>query len=237
MSVNVDQAPTGRGRTDARPQPSPSSRMRSRLIGAGLLLVLLVAMVLNTKFLTPDEVAAIAPHPFDPAQTAAGLWKQAQADLPGRAAPLAQLLPALQTDVKAAADKFKATSPNENSFVFPVRVDATVAAATDEALRLEVPGLPPQTQVLVPLGTAVNGTVVRDAMGFTFAQAPDQTNYQYVGDELRKLMQQQVQDEKAATLAGKKVTVVGALNVIAPTNTVPAAKPVSVQPITITVAS
>lgn len=245
MTVNVDQPTTGSGRTGppdpgdtgAAPRPSSSSRTRNRLIGAGLVLVLLIAMVLNTKFLTPQEVAAIAPKPFDPAQTAAGLWQRAQSELPGRATPLAQLVPALQTDVKGAAQKFKATSPNENSYFFPVTVDAPVVQATPDALRLQVPGFPPQALVLVPLTTGINGTVIRDAMGFTFAQAPDQTNFQYVGDELRKLMQNQVQQEKAATLQGKQVTVVGAIDVIATTNTVPTAKPVSIQPISIKVAS
>ena len=44
----------------------------------------------------------------------------------------------------------------------------------------------------MPLTTAINGTVLRDAMGFKFADAPGQTDYQYVGDELKKLMQAEV---------------------------------------------
>ena len=35
--------------------------------------------------------------------------------------------------------------------------------------------MPAQTPVLVPLSTAVNGTVIRDVMGFKFADAPGQT--------------------------------------------------------------
>lgn len=215
----------------AAPRRHPA---RGRLIGAAVLVALLVAMVLNTRFLTPEQVAAIAPKPFDPAGTAAELWTRAQADLPGRAVPIARLAPALRTDVKGAAATSKAVSPNEGAYVFPVTARGTVTQVTDTNLQLAVPGLPPSAAVFVPLGTAVNGTVVRDAMGFTFAQAPDQTRYQYVGDELKKLMLAQLDKEQVATLEGKEVTVVGVLGVIAPTNTVPAAKPLSIQPITVT---
>jgi predicted lipoprotein len=212
----------------------PRSPMRLRLIAGALLAVLVVAMALNTKFLSPAEVAAIAPKPFDPVQTAADLWSRAQSELPGQAAPLGQVVPAMQSDLKGAAGTYKAVSPNEGAYIFPVSVDGTVVEATDASLRLQVAGVPAATPVVVPLGTGLNGTVVRDLMGFKFAQAPGQTDFQYVGDELRKLMQAEVQSlGSPAALQGKQVKVVGAVNVIATGNTVPPAKPVTVQPISI----
>ena len=81
-------------------QTSPS---RFRLIAVALAVVLAVLMALNTKFLTPAEVAQIAPKPFDPTQTAAELWGKAQSDLPGQAAPLGEVVTAFQKDVKGAA--------------------------------------------------------------------------------------------------------------------------------------
>jgi len=213
---------------------TPRSPLRLRLIGGALLAVLLVTMILNTKFLTPAEVAAIAPKPFDPAQTAADLWARAQADLPAQAAPLGEVVPAMQSDLKGAAATYKAVSPNEGAYDFPVTVDGTVVEASDASLKLQVAGVPGQTPVLVPLGTGINGTVVRDVMGFKFAQAPGQTQFQYVGDELRKLMAAEVQSlGPPAALQGKQVKVVGAVNVTATGNTVPAAKPVNVQPVSI----
>ena len=212
-------------------QRSPS---RTRLIVGALLAVLVVVMALNTKFLTPAEVAAIAPKPFDPAQTAAELWGQAQSDLPGQAAPLGEVVPAMQSDLKGAASTYKAVSPNEGAYVFPVSFDGTVVEASDASLKLQVAGVPGETPVLVPLTTGLNGTVLRDAMGFKFAQAPGQTAFQYVGDELRKLMSTEVQSlGPPAGLQGKQVKVVGAVNVIATGNTVPPAKPVTVQPVSI----
>ncbi len=215
------------------------SRTRARLIGAVVLVVLVVAMALNTKFLTPAEVAAIAPKPFDPAQVATDLYGQAEQDLPGRAQPLGEVVPAMQADVAAAAEEYEATRPAEGAYVFPVELTGTVAEASDASLRVQVDGVPAQTPVLVPLSTAVNGTVIRDVMGFKFADAPGQTDYQYVGDELKKLMLAQIESavQDPASLKGKQVTVLGAVGVQATGSTVPRAKPVNVQPVSIEVGS
>jgi predicted lipoprotein len=219
----------------AQTAPRPRRFGPTKIIGLVLLIVLVVAMALSTKFLTPAELATIAPKPFDPAATANDLYTQAKAELPGKAADLGKVVPAIQTDLKGAADTFHAASPNENAYVFPVKATGTVIEATDTALRLQVPGVPTETPVLVPLTTAVNGSVLRDAMGFKFADAPGQTQYQYVGDELKKLILADLQSSvpDPAALKGKKVEVVGVLSVIATGNAVPKAKPVNIQPLTV----
>ncbi|HEY0238065.1 MAG TPA: DUF2291 family protein [Friedmanniella sp.] len=207
-----------------------------RIVGLVVLVVVIVAMVLCTKFLTPAELASIAPKPFDPAAIAQDLFTRAKSDLPGKAADLGKVVPAFQSDPKSAADTYKAVSPNENAYVFDVKATGTVVAATDASLQIKVDGVPDQTLVIVPLTTAVNGSVLRDAMGFKFADAPGQTQYQYVADELKKLMladlQSSVPDPKS--LQGKQVDVVG---LVAVTTTsggpVPRAKPVNVQPLSI----
>jgi predicted lipoprotein len=211
-----------------------SSPSRFSLIAGVVLAVIVVLMVLNTRFLTPAEVAAIAPKPFDPVQSAADLWAKAQTDLAARAAPAGEVIPAFQSDVKGAAAQYDAVSPAENSYVFPVTATGTVTEASSASLRLQIPGVPADTPVLVPLGPALNGTVVRDGMGFKFADAPGQTQFQYVGDELKKLMQAEVQAlGDPAALQGKTVTVVGVIGVVATGDTVPTAKPVNIQPVSI----
>lgn len=210
-----------------------------RIVGVVVLVALVVAMALSTKFLTPTELASIAPKPFDPAGTAQTLFTQAQADLPGRAVDLGKVVPAIQSDPKSAADTFKAVSPNENSYVFTVKATGTVVEATDASLRIKVDGVPDQTPVLVPLTTAVNGSVLRDAMGFKFADAPGQTEYQYVADELKQLMLADVASAvpDAASLQGKQVEVLGVVSVITTSGSpVPRAKPVNVQPVALKVA-
>ena len=207
-----------------------------RILLAAALVVLVVAMLLCTKFLTPAELASIAPKAFDPVATAQDLYTKAQSDLPGRAAELGKVVPAIQSDPKAAADTYKAVSPNENAYVFAVKATGTVVAATDASLQIKVDGVPDQTLVIVPLTTAVNGSVLRDAMGFKFADAPGQTQYQYVADELKKLMladlQSSVSDPKS--LQGKQVDVVGVVSVTTTSGgPVPRAKPVNVQPLSV----
>jgi predicted lipoprotein len=217
----------------------PATKKKSRrnlLIVLGLVVVLLVAMVLSTKFLTPEELAAVGPKKFDPAQTASELWTKAQTEIPANAQPLGEVVPAMQKDLEAASTKYNAVSPAEGAYAFPVKFDGTVDEASAESLRISVPGVPEQTVVIIPLTTAINGTAVRDAMGFKFADAPGQTEYQYVGDELKKLMQQQVKSgiSDPASLKGKKVSGSGVVVVLSPTGAPPPpAKPVNVQPVTI----
>jgi len=200
--------------------------------------VLLIAMVLNTKFLTKAELAAARPKKFDAAATAQQLFDKASAQLPGKAREVADVVPALQRDVKAAAGTYKAVSPNEGAFVFPVKTTATVSQATPDLLQLKVPGLDGSTPILVPLGVALNGSVIRDAMGFKFADAPGQSDYQFVGDELKKLMLAEVRPVAGnpKSLKGKKVTVVGAISQLDTGAPAPAAKPVNIQPISLEVA-
>jgi predicted lipoprotein len=207
----------------------------ARLIGLGLIVILLVAMILNTKFLTPAELAAAGPKKFDPKAAAADLWAKAQTDIPGRAKPLGEVLTAVDADPKAAADKYKAVSPAEGAYAFPVTATGTVTDASADSLRLKVDGAPAETPILVPLGTAINGTAIRDVMGFKFADAPGQTDYQYVGDELKKLMQAQVKSSISdpTSLKGKKVTVVGVMVVLSTGAPPPKAKPVNIQPVTV----
>ena len=72
----------------------------ARLIGIGLLVVLVVAMVLNTKFLNPEELAAAGPVKFDPKATADELFTKAKAELPDKASEVGEVVPAMQADTK-----------------------------------------------------------------------------------------------------------------------------------------
>jgi predicted lipoprotein len=221
--------------------PSRTTGLRNRLIGIGAVVVLVVAMLLCTRFETPESLADIGPQQFNATSTATELFDRARADLPAAAKPLAEVLPAAQSSIKGAAEQFQAVSPGENSYDFAVTVTGTVTPeSTADSLRLQVEGLT-DTPVIVPLTTAVNGTVIRDQMGFRFGDAPGQTAYQQVGDEIKKLVQAQVVTPlgDATTLVGKTVTVVGSLNVTSTggNDTVPAAKPANVQPVSIEVAA
>lgn len=186
-SLRTPRAPTSRAKETRMAEAATTTTIRAnrlRLIVAGLVVVLLVAMILNTKFLTPEELAPAGPVKFDPKATAAELYEKAKAELPGQATDLGEVVTALQADPKAAAEQFKAVSPSEGTYIFAVRVSGMVSESGPTALRLQVDGVPNETPVQVPLGTAINGTVLRDALGFKFADAPGQTG---AGEEKQSL--------------------------------------------------
>ena len=117
----------------------PATKKKSRrnlFIVLGVIVVVVIAMVLSTKFLTPEELAAVGPKKFDPAQTANELWTKAQTEVPANAQPLGQVVPAMQKDLEAAATKYKAESPAEGAYAFPVEFDGTVEEASDASLRI-----------------------------------------------------------------------------------------------------
>lgn len=205
---------------------------RTRVFGLVFVVVLLAAMMLNTKFVTRQELADVGPEKFDPQQTAESLFTQAGTELGDRAAPLGEVIAGVQSDPAAAAEEFDAASPGADSFVFAVTATGTVTEASADSVQLKVQGVPAQTPVIVPVTTAINGTVLRDGMGFEFADAPGQSAFQFVGDELKKLMQAAVAGGVGdpGALKGKTVTVVGVLGVVG-AEPQPAAKPVNIQPV------
>lgn len=206
-----------------------------KILGAALLVGLLVVMALNTKFVTPKELASMGPTKFSPEKTAASLFKKAGTEFGDRAAPLPDVVTAIQSDPQAAAEKFSAVKPNEGTLVFSVTAKGTVTQASAASLQLKVEGIPAETLVLVPVTTAINGTILRDALGFKFADAPGQSAFQFVGDELKKLMQAEVADGigDPAALKGKQVTVLGVISVSDDGSPQPKAKPVSIQPVSV----
>ena len=213
------------------------SLSRPKLIGALVLVALIVAMVLNTRFVTPKELASLGPQTFDPEATAAELFEKASAELPQDAKPLPEVVRGIQKDPKAAAEELDAVRANAGTVVFKVTATGTVTQASPDAIQLKVDGVPTQTTVIVPLTVAVNGTALRDAMGFKFADAPGQSAFQFVGDELKTLMQAEAKKGLAdpAAAKGKQVTVVGVITVPDDGSPAPAAKPVNIQPVTVRV--
>lgn len=211
-----------------------------RVAGAAAVAALLVAMTLSTRFVTPEELASIGPEVFDPKQVADELFAEANETLPEAATPLPELLTGLEQDVAATADTLEAARPNETTYLFPVTGEATVVATQQQAVEITVDGVSEETPLSIAAGPAVNGTVLRDALGFQFGDASNQSTYQQVGDELKTLIQDQLAegtgDEGATGLAkGTKLSFTGIVTVTDTGIPQAAAKPVQVQPLTMEV--
>ncbi|MFD2027466.1 DUF2291 family protein [Promicromonospora aerolata] len=211
-----------------------------RVVGAAVVAALLVAMTLSTRFVTPEELASIGPEAFDPQQVADELFTEANETLPDAATPLPELLTGLEQDVAGTADRLEAVTPNETTYLFPVTGEATVVATQPQAVEITVDGVSEKTPLSIAAGPAVNGTVLRDALGFRFGDASNQTTYQQVGDELKALVQDQITestgDEGPTGLAkGTKLSFTGIVTVTDTGLPQSPAKPVQVQPLTMEV--
>lgn len=207
-----------------------------RVVGAAAVAVLLVAMTLSTRFVTPEELASLGPEVFDPGQAAGDLFTEANETLPDAASPLPEVLAGLRDDVAGTAEDLGAARPNETTYLFPVAGEATVVAVQDQAVEISVEGVPGETPLSIAAGPAVNGTVLRDMLGFRFGDASNQTTYQQVGDELKSLVQEQLDTSLRDSGEVTEGTVLTFTGIVTVTDTgVPQspAKPVQIQPLTV----
>lgn len=209
-----------------------------RLVVAGALVVLGIAMVLSTKFLTPEEVEAMRPEQFDPQTTAEELHAQAQQELTAESHELPAVAQALAEDPEAAAEEFDAAEPSEGSVVYTVEASGEVREATEDTLILTVDGVEGR-DVVIPLGAALDGNLIRDLMGFQFGDAPGQTDYQQVGTQLSTLLRADAQEavgEDPAALQGEQVTVRGIIREVSTGGEGSSEAPLVVQPLELEVA-
>lgn len=183
----------------------------ARFIPAVLAVVLLAAMLFSTKFLTAAEVEAITPKPFNAAEFVATNYDKALATVTDKGTDLTTLAPAVLADKAAAAEQYHGVNLGAGSYAFPVKATGTVKSADANFIILDVANMPPGSTVRIPVGAALNGTPVRDAAGYKFADFPGQTQYQQVANEFKTKMAADVLSTlDPAALTGKTLTVVGA---------------------------
>lgn len=215
-------------------QRTQRNKLITRLVVAAGLVALAIAMVLNTKFLTPEEVDALTPEEFDPQATAQELYSTAQSELTQNPAELSELAAALDEDSEAAAEEYDAFSPSEGALAYAVTLSGTVEDASAENLSLAVDGIEEDRQIVIPLTTALDGNLIRDISDFTFGDAPGQTDYQRVGTEINSMMRADVQEavgEDPESLIGEEITVDGVLRYMTTDAEGPDERPLVIQPL------
>ncbi|GAB4085124.1 hypothetical protein GCM10028784_17540 [Myceligenerans cantabricum] len=178
---------------------------------AALAAVLVVAMGLSTRWLTPEEAEAVNPPPFEATAFVEEKFPEQVELLTDQATDVAELAPAISDDLPGAAAEH-GVDLGGGAYAFPLTATGTVTEADESFAVLDVPGLAPKYEVRIALGAAVNGNPVRDASGtMQFGDFPDQTSFQAVANELRTTISQDVlADVDAGALEGKDVTVYGA---------------------------
>jgi predicted lipoprotein len=187
------------------------SRSTKRIVGVAVLVAILVAMVLDTKFLSPEAEAKLNPPPFTAESYAKEKFPEVTAAIKQKATDIAVLAPAVEADV-AAAGKQYGQDLGSGAYAFPVKATGTADEVDANFVLLKVPGVPAGTAVRIPVGAAVSGTPVRDATGnIKFGDFAGQTDFQSVANQFKIRIQQDVLSKvDPASLKGKQVTVYGA---------------------------
>jgi len=191
---------------------------RRRLVISAVVLVVLVAIALDTKVVQIGSKEDVAEAGFSPEAFGAEQFPGVKASIESRAVDAATLSQAVAA-VKAAAAKQYGVAAGVGS-VIPVKFTGVVGDGKSGIYNVAVEGLAGETKIRMQTGPAINGTDLRDATGeIKFGSFKNQIEYQNAGAAINNAMKQAVLagiDTKALT--GKTVSVVGAFTLVNPKN-------------------
>ncbi|MFF0224241.1 DUF2291 family protein [Streptomyces sp. NPDC004629] len=200
--------PEGRSTGDSARRRNPITLGRGSLIA---LVVVLAAMLASTTYRSDSQGAPGQAAKFDAAKYGAATYKpKVVPAIQKNAVDIAVLHKALAADGTAAGKKY-GHRDGTGLYSYAVTLTGTAGKAASGLLPVTVPGLG-KARVAVQIGPAVNGTALRDASGFIrFGQFVNQVDYADAGTALNNQMKATLLAHvDAASLQGKKVTVVGA---------------------------
>ncbi len=207
MSTSADIA----GRPPARPG-------RARLIFAGIAVVVLAAIALDTKVVTIGSDLDVASDVFSPAAFGAAEFPRIRSFVIERAVDAKTLAEAVVADKAAAMEEYGVAAGI--GAAIPVAFTGVVGEGKSGVYEVVVDGMPAEIGIRVQTGPAINGTELRDATGdIAFGQFTNQIEYQNAGAALNKEMKTQVlADIDNKTLTGKTISVVGVFTLVNPKN-------------------
>jgi predicted lipoprotein len=205
--------------------PSPMTRNAG---AAAAVVILIIAIFFGTKFLSPEEAAALNPAAFNAETYADTAFPKVTAELTKKATDIAVLAKAIDADPAAAGKQF-GTDIGSGKYSYPVKASGTVKSVDENFMELEVAGLT-KDKVRIPLGAAISGTPVRDATGtITFSDFVGQTDFQSVANQFKIKIQKDVIGKiDPKSLEGKPISVVGAWTSGGPPNSF-IIQPVSIE--------
>jgi predicted lipoprotein len=185
-------------------------------VGVVCVILLLVAMALNTKVVNINSQVAAQPGAFDPAAYGAAQFPKIQSEIESRAVDAATLAAAIAKDPTAAGTKYGVQG--EIGPEFSVKFTGLAGKPMFGVYTINVPGVSNSVTVRVQTGPAINGTDVRDATGsITFGQFTNQIDYQNAGSALNNEVKKQVLAKvDVAKLSGKTVSIVGVFQLVVP---------------------
>jgi predicted lipoprotein len=198
---------------------APARRLLSpRVVGIALVVLVLGAMALDTTYKEAGEVNASGREEFDPARYGAETYPKAVAAIEDAAVPLDELAGALRDDPDAAGEQYGKRQGSSSPFSFATSGEGVGGKAEDGLLPVRVKGVPASATVSLQIGPAINGTALRDAVGFIeFGQFTNQVEYAAAATALNEQVKRQVlADVDPAALDGRRVSFVGAFSSVTP---------------------
>ncbi|GAB3686402.1 DUF2291 family protein [Salinisphaera aquimarina] len=199
----------------------PGQRMSPALkrgIGAAAVIILLIAMGLDTRVVPIGSSVGASPDAFSPEQYGKTEFPKARKIIEQRAAPAQQLAEAIANDKAAAVEKYGV--PTDIAPIMSVKFTGTVGEGTSGIYNVKVEGVPEDVTLRVQTGPAIMGTTLRDGVGnIEFGDFTNQIEYQNAAAAINNAMKKEVfagldRDQ----LTGKTVTGVGAFQLINPNN-------------------
>ncbi|GGJ29024.1 DUF2291 family protein [Streptomyces brasiliensis] len=216
----------------ARPNAGNARRRGPLTLGRGSLIALVVviaAMLATTTYRSDSQAAPGQAAKFDAAKYGADTYKSKVVPaIRKNAVDIVTLQKALAADSDAAGKKY-GHRDGTGLYSFAVTFTGTAGKATSGILPITVPGIS-KARVSVQIGPAINGTALRDAVGFIkFGQFVNQVDYADAGTALNNQMKAAVLAHlNVASLQGKKVTVIGATSPL--TADLLTVTPISIEP-------
>jgi len=207
MSTGADIA----GRAPGRPG-------RVRLILAGIAVVVLAAIALDTEVVRIGSDLDVASDVFSPAAFGASEFPRVRSFVIEHAVDAQTLAEAVVADKAAAMEKYGVKAGI--GAAIPVAFTGVVGEGKSGVYNVAVEGMPAEIGIRVQTGPAINGTELRDATGdIAFGQFTNQIEYQNAGAALNAEMKKLVLAEiDPKTLPGRTISVVGVFTLVNPKN-------------------
>ena len=188
-----------------------------RVIGTLIVVAVLILLVLDTTTRSDNAPRVTGREVFDAA--AYGEKNYDAKVVPAiekKAVALDTLVPALKKDPDAAGKQY-GSRQGSSPYNYAVTGEGTAGKAENGLLPVKVKGADGAT-VNVQIGPAINGTSLRDAVGFiTFNQFVNQVDYADAATALNNQVKAKVlKGLEPASLEGKKVSFTGAFTSLVP---------------------
>ena len=187
-----------------------------KLIGAGLSLAVVVAIGVNTTYVTGADVTLLEKGVKAKVDSLAFANENYESNiLPfilENAVELTILDPAIQADPMAAGAQYGKRDGDSAAYSVPTTFTAVGGELKGDVLVLEIEGV--DTLVYLQVGPAINGTAIRDVSGLVnFGMFENQLAYQDAGTKLNdKVRELVLSGIDKTTLTGKTMNIVGAFS-------------------------